>query len=309
MPYFPGPWFPKREEENCNGLFEASMLALFKPWRTMADLKQENRSFREAFDIFVANAPAETCQIIRNVQFFHECSEGARQRTEADESTVELTQATVWTELNLEMVEGSPEDTDTNSNLFDRLISEEDIFRVLDQPYSPREQLFAEAVIAIGMEAGVLQGDEYSAAYPQVAPLANKSDLQRFQTWEAVLHSVPDKTTAITPLSEAQDLLSLGELLMSMDVDSEPTAFAIPEQTPLTYNMDVVLNECQMMAYNIVTNHLRDHLAQRNPPQRLVIVHGQGGTGKSALLNAISTIWVHLTCWQRWQCLVSQQVL
>ncbi|KAF8256356.1 hypothetical protein EI94DRAFT_1437978, partial [Lactarius quietus] len=25
-----------------------------------------------------------------------------------------------------------------------------------------------------------------------------------------------------------------------------------------------------------------------NPPQRLIIVHGQGGTGKSALLNAIS---------------------
>jgi hypothetical protein len=242
MPYFLGPWFPKREEENCNGLFEASMLALFKPWRTMADLKQENRSFREAFDIFVANTLAETCQIIRNVQFFHECSEGARQCTEADESAVELTQATVWTELNLEMVEGSPEDMDTNSNLFDRLIFEEDIFQVLDQPYSPREQLFAEAAIAIGMEAGVLRGDEYSAAYPQVAPLANKSNLQRFQTWEAVLHSVPDKTTAITPLSEAQDLLSLGELLVSMDVDSEPMAFAIPEQTPLTYNVDVVLN-------------------------------------------------------------------
>jgi hypothetical protein len=43
-----------------------------------------------------------------------------------------------------------------------------------------------------------------------------------------------------------------------------------------------------MMAYNIVTNHLRDHLAQKHPPQRLVIVHGQGRTGKSALLNAIS---------------------
>ena len=42
------------------------------------------------------------------------------------------------------------------------------------------------------------------------------------------------------------------------------------------------------MAYTIVMNHLRDHLSQRNPPQRLLIVHGQGGTGKSALLNAIS---------------------
>ena len=35
-------------------------------------------------------------------------------------------------------------------------------------------------------------------------------------------------------------------------------------------------------------NHLQDHLSQRNPPQRLLIICGQGGTGKSALLNAIS---------------------
>ena len=60
------------------------------------------------------------------------------------------------------------------------------------------------------------------------------------------------------------------------------------QQTPPISDTNLVLNERQMMAYTIVTNHLRDHLSQRNPPQRLLIVHGQGGTGKSALLNAIS---------------------
>ena len=83
-------------------------------------------------------------------------------------------------------------------------------------------------------------------------------------------------------------MLSLRELPTIMDVDSDPTAIAIPRETPPINDMDLVLNERQMMAYTIVTNHLRDHLSQRNPPQRLVIVHGQGGTGKSALLNAIS---------------------
>ena len=32
MPYFPGRWFPKQDLEDENGLFEASMLALLKPW-------------------------------------------------------------------------------------------------------------------------------------------------------------------------------------------------------------------------------------------------------------------------------------
>ena len=89
MPYFLGQWFPKREEENSNGLFEASMLALLKPWRKITDLKQEIQSFREALDMFVTNAPAETCWIIRNVQFFHECSDSVRRCTMAPESNID----------------------------------------------------------------------------------------------------------------------------------------------------------------------------------------------------------------------------
>ena len=288
MPYFPGQWFPKRQEENQNGLFEASMLALLKPWRTIADLKQENQSFREAFDSFIVDAPTETRRIITNVQFFHECSDGARQRRVAHGTDIETRQNTVWTELETETVEDSLEATDTDSDQLNNLISEKDIYHVLNQPYSPREQLFAEAAISIGTEAGVLRDDEYSAAYPHAAPLANDNDLQRFRTWESVLRNEPDQTAEIASSSEAHDVLSLGEIPMIMDVDSEPTAIAITQEAPPINDMDLVLNERQMMAYTIVTNHLRDHLSQRNPPQRLVIVHGQGGTGKSALLNAIS---------------------
>jgi hypothetical protein len=58
MPYFPGQWFPKKDDENTNGLFEASMLALLKPWRSLLDLKSSHETFRDAFDAFVAHAPA-----------------------------------------------------------------------------------------------------------------------------------------------------------------------------------------------------------------------------------------------------------
>jgi hypothetical protein len=228
MPYFPGQWFPKREEETCNGLFEASMLALLKPWRTLADLKQENQSFHDAFNIFVANAPAETCWIMKNVQFFHECSKSARQHNTACESTSKSIQSTVYTEHDTETEEQSLEDMDADPNQFDRLISEEDIYQVLDQPYSPCKQLFAEAAIDIGMGVGVLRDDEYSTAYPQAAPLANDDDLQQFQRWEAVLQNIPDETTAITSLSKTQNLLPLVKLPIPMEIDSEPTVFTIP---------------------------------------------------------------------------------
>jgi hypothetical protein len=55
-----------------------------------------------------------------------------------------------------------------------------------------------------------------------------------------------------------------------------------------------ILNKRQRMAFNIITAHLQAYLRGDNPPQCLMIVHGQGGTGKSALLNAISKTFADL---------------
>jgi hypothetical protein len=50
------------------------------------------------------------------------------------------------------------------------------------------------------------------------------------------------------------------------------------------------LNEQQQMAFDLVTSHLQAHPRNEQPPQRLMIMHGQGGTGKTAMLNAISKV-------------------
>jgi septin family protein len=53
-------------------------------------------------------------------------------------------------------------------------------------------------------------------------------------------------------------------------------------------HLDVLITE-QRRAHNIVANHLRAHLDGRNPRQTFMMVMGPAGTGKSTLLNAIST--------------------
>ena len=57
MPYFPGRWFAKRDDDEENGLFHASMLALLKPWRSLQNLKRPGQSFRDAFNEFMSTAP------------------------------------------------------------------------------------------------------------------------------------------------------------------------------------------------------------------------------------------------------------
>ena len=54
------------------------------------------------------------------------------------------------------------------------------------------------------------------------------------------------------------------------------------------------LNTEQLMVHNIITNHLRALVGGRVPKQLLMLVMGQGGTGKSTMLNAITETFGHL---------------
>lgn len=59
------------------------------------------------------------------------------------------------------------------------------------------------------------------------------------------------------------------------------------EQNVSTNNFPI-LNEQQSLVHQIISSHLHVHLADLNPSQCLMIVHGQGGTEKLAMLNAIA---------------------
>lgn len=72
------------------------------------------------------------------------------------------------------------------------------------------------------------------------------------------------------------------------DKNGEPS---ISFQLPVPVDKQVIthsLNKRQVMAFNIIIHHLDLHLRGETPPQCLLIVHGQGSTGKSTLLNANS---------------------
>ncbi|KAI0253810.1 hypothetical protein BJV78DRAFT_1081303, partial [Lactifluus subvellereus] len=50
------------------------------------------------------------------------------------------------------------------------------------------------------------------------------------------------------------------------------------------------LNERQRRAYEIVCNHLSDTLAGRSSPPLRMILYGEGGTGKSRVIQTISEL-------------------
>ena len=295
MPYFAGPWFPKRDADNMNGLFEASMLALFKPWRSMLDLKTHDLSFREAYDCFVSSAPESVLRRIQNIGYFHECSDGAR----AQRQNIDIPNSSEQRHENcddeLDVVTDPIPVHPIPSELLDTIITEDDIQRTLERPFPTPELLYADIAISIGLDTGVLHNDVYDIALPRPVMPASETVLRQCQTWQA---EMTEMTNNRDDKIRTQQVDAFSQWDQSDDVTmadlTEPTATPLIDPELTMPSASTHLNERQSMVLDIVSNHLQMHLRNLNPPQRLMIVHGQGGTGKSALLNAISETFLTL---------------
>ena len=288
MPYFPGRWFPKRESNGDNTLFHASMLALLKPWRSIRDLKTDGQHFCEAFEQFMISAPEETANIIENIQFFHECADSAKNHYAAAPLPSDP-----HTFPENELV---PENADTLqpihqplSDDIQMLITENDVRRAVERPFSTCELMHADLAIDIGMGCGVLQNCRHVIPYQRPALPATPNDMELFVTWQNRLKSIVREIDVeeIFPGDENASMFIIDDVDQpALPSIEEASVSAIPSS--LESDGTLHLNEKQNMVHDIVTSHLHAYLSGKCPPQRLMIVHGHGGTGKTALLNAIA---------------------
>jgi hypothetical protein len=284
MPYFPGQWFPKRDSVNENGLFEASMLALLKPWRSVLELKRPGETFKQAFESFVCDASDDTHVTIRNIEFFHESCGSARNQ---DDETLN-TGGPVNENEPPDVADDGDDNDDRQGEVFDNVITDEQISRVIDNPFSAREQLFADTAMGIGFDSGALTDALFHVASQRPAAQPSDAQLGQFQRWEKLISGVTEtEETSLTFDETIHPTFDVNTILN--DVAVEPSVQCLALESPAAIVSSVVLNKRQTMVHDIVANHLRAHLRGQNPKQHLMVVHGQGGTGKSALLNALST--------------------
>ena len=154
MPYFPGTWFPKRDLNDENGLFEVCMLTLLKLWRSLGSIKSEHNSFCSALDSFLSISPSHVHKMIQNIEFFHECCDRADTRRAMkedvnDSSVYEDVEAEPTVE-NVVCAQGSDMDDAPLQDTLDDIISEEDIIRAFDRPFCASELLYADTAVNVG---------------------------------------------------------------------------------------------------------------------------------------------------------------
>ncbi|KAG1851021.1 uncharacterized protein F5147DRAFT_555006, partial [Suillus discolor] len=70
-----GPRMPRRDQEYIYPKYCRLMLILFKPWRSVSDLKQTTQSWIESFETFRRTCDEKIIAILNNMQILHECKD------------------------------------------------------------------------------------------------------------------------------------------------------------------------------------------------------------------------------------------
>lgn len=281
MPYFPGRWFPKCNDDGENGLFHASMLVLLKPWCSLQNLKNSGRTFHDSFNDFMAFAPENIHFIVENIQFFHECADSVRKDHPEEPTDHEPFHAS----LPLDAEESLDE---LSSDRLNSLVTDADVDQAMDWPFSAQELLYADVAIGLGLDCGALAEHEYSLSLNHPAYPATVEDMDCFDSWDYNIASAIDGA-----IVDVQDTFSSPSVQCSSSINppssvpvSEPSV--APSVGIMPTRSRSVLNDKQKMAHDIVASYLCAYVDGQHPPQRLLVVHGQGGTGKTALLRAVA---------------------
>jgi hypothetical protein len=242
------------------------------------------------FKEFFSHAGDNVKAVIENIQFHHKCSEGARAMEEVSQDADTVTH----THYEAEETDIPEIDCDVEgggNNHFASLLTEEDVQKVVNHPFSGCKQLYAKEAVDIGVESGALACSKSEPVHRQSCQRASREQIEMFPVWDDAMKGRDDEERGTHNPEHGQVEEESAFQIHSWEGAVSPTVYLLsPNVTGETSLVcrDLSLNEQQYMAYDIVTSHLKAFLRGENPPQCLMIVHGQGGTGKSAMLNAIS---------------------
>ncbi|KAG8935210.1 hypothetical protein FRC01_005466 [Tulasnella sp. 417] len=276
IPEFIGPWFPRRADPSTKKLYCASMLLLFKPWTELRALKGE--SFEESFEEYVKECPQRELGIMDNIQWYYETADGVeedRRKNEdsaiaaafedgvydgtENEEEVEVSGAHPMSQVEGAMLEESP--------LVDR------------HGCSLAEWKNGEQAVVIGENCGILGNQKTWVSTP--SPRFRVVTKEDTALWEEAVDRLTEMGLDLE-VKNVEDIWDPRPVPPSVVVRGPAEALHGPMIDQLASD--------QRRAVEILDDHICDTLLGKNPPQLLMLVMGEGGTGKSKVIEAMT--WV-----------------
>ena len=182
-----GGWFPRNDRPSERDLYCASILALLKPRTDLSEIKADSESFEQSFASFINGVLKRTLDIIKNIQYYYECYDGAKRRQEAQATGQE-------TEGGIEYQDERGHD-DLTTNLLDFPaetvdVTEEDIDLAYKTRGMMRERLYTEITLNTATEHGVFPKTVPLTTFWPMVERAHPEDLKTFLAWEEQLKTV-----------------------------------------------------------------------------------------------------------------------
>jgi hypothetical protein len=280
LPNFIGKQFPRAEEGNYRASeYHAScMLLLLKPWRKVGELRGENETWMDTYREFKATTPKNVVSFIANVQHFHRCKDAADQAGEGQNAAEE----------RQENNDDEYEIRDENAVAADQMptVQEWQQLEISKVPIpahnqarfavfqGERCQFFTDRIFEHEASARVAEGDDYRKIDEWMTVMAAQRDESRNATNEsgrAEEEGTVMRIDGSAATATVQYMDEPGQALEPIDLEA--------------------LNQKQRQVYDIVRWVKDERDSGRNPPQLLMIVHGEGGTGKSRVIQTINEIY------------------
>ncbi len=303
LPNFIGRYFPRRDDPELYAFYYACMLVLLKPWRSIStDLKRPDESWESAFEKFVSGAPTKVKNILSGIQYFHECSNAAKRAREEGDSVLE--------DQHRQQHEGQRQFEELDDHDLGEDISadsaieytEEGLARLIDSQKPWREEFHGLHAVEQARHAKIFKtNDSAWNIAEQTIPLvsaATGDDLTQLLTWKEHMDADVNAQNRGVDIPSAEGGLEGGNPRveqLNVPVDSNDTSpdvilgsaetvceEALPGVDPSQLKPD------QLRAYNIITWHLDRTLAGDRPPPLRMVIHGEGGMGKSRVIQTVT---------------------
>ena len=200
-PEFIGQWFPRNDDADSHELYCAWILAFLTPWRSLRDICPENETFSERFRTFYASTDDDSKNIIKNIQYYWDCIDGAKKCSE--ESGNRHNQVIDIEPLMVEEEDIEPQEPQKPVHDF----GEDDVESALAGEFSQDLRLYASVGMMIAEEVGIFKDKEAEVAMP-VARRATREDAYQYVKWENTVrsiskrgkdHNIPDHSADLTP--------------------------------------------------------------------------------------------------------------
>ena len=261
------------------------MLVLLKSWRDLnTDLKSPTESWEASFEAFCSSATPRVRRALSGIQYFHEC-ESAAQKDSASSHPYQVP------------AESQTLDNESGTDHIPRPqeFSEEGLLLLKEANVSLREELHGRMAIELARHLGIFDNerDEWPVSQHATPSNATQEDLARISTWHNLLQSAVDgRATALNPvLPEGGTATVERSTLPDTPLLDTPAAILL-QHTASEQALLAVDPKClkpdQLRAYHIVTWHLGETLRSGDAPPLRMILYGEGGTGKSRVIQTIT---------------------